>query len=288
MTENLDPLWYWMKERHAIYQRRQKYPQNPEKWTDDPIFKQGRFCNVFRELDKVTIWIRKNWREPYANDPNLWFAMAVARQINHPDALRQIGYPEGDLNKWLDKAGKRLAWMRQEGMKIYGGAYIITAGGVSGPKDVYTIEHVLRPLARKELTEAWKWKYSYKGMWDLFMLELGFGPFISYEVATDLRHTRHYHKAWNDHMTWANAGPGAMRGMARIFRGDVSMSPIYKGQNGLGMMRSLLEQAPFYLPKSFPKLELRDIEHSLCETDKYIRVKTGEGRMKCKFVPELP
>jgi hypothetical protein len=29
---------------------------------------------------------------------------------------------------------------------------------------------------------------------------------------------------------------------------------------------------------------MRDIEHSLCETDKYLRVKNGEGRPRAKYV----
>jgi hypothetical protein len=36
-------------------------------------------------------------------------------------------------------------------------------------------------------------------------------------------------------------------------------------------------------PKDWPKLEMRDVEHTLCEFDKYERVKAGEGQMRAKY-----
>ena len=41
------------------------------------------------------------------------------------------------------------------------------------------------------------------------------GPFMAYEVVTDLRHTHLLENA-TDIMTWANPGPGAMRGLNRL------------------------------------------------------------------------
>lgn len=48
-------------------------------------------------------------------------------------------------------------------------------------------------------------------------------------------------------------------------------------------MRELLEQAPSNLPVDFPALEMRGIEHSLCEADKYLRVLNGEGKPRARF-----
>ena len=85
VLEQIDGFFKYINERHQIYCRRQAGIQAP--WTEDPIIKEFSFCNVFRELDSVTIWLRKNWKEPYADHPNLPFAMSVARQINWPDTL---------------------------------------------------------------------------------------------------------------------------------------------------------------------------------------------------------
>jgi hypothetical protein len=51
-------------------------------------------------------------------------------------------------------------------------------------------------------------------------------------------------------------------------------------------MQWLLEQAPNHLPTGFPALEMRDIEHSLCEVDKYLRTRNDEGRPRGGFKGE--
>ena len=55
------------RERYNIYLSR--VANDPPPWTEDPIFQKYKFCNVFREHDRVTIWLRENWREPYADHP---------------------------------------------------------------------------------------------------------------------------------------------------------------------------------------------------------------------------
>ena len=45
-----DKLWYWVKERHAIYTARREGKPSP--WTNDPILARCRFTNIYRELDR--------------------------------------------------------------------------------------------------------------------------------------------------------------------------------------------------------------------------------------------
>jgi hypothetical protein len=81
-------------------------------------------------------------------------------------------------------------------------------------------------------------------------------------------------------MTWANMGPGAQRGLRRLGL------PCKNQADGVESMRYLLAVSqPLYGPKGHhvPPLEMRDIEHSLCEFDKYCRVKFGEGEPRSKF-----
>jgi len=88
---NIEPAVYWITEREAI--RKRRAAGQPAPWTSDPILNSFRFCNVRREDDAVTRHIAQRWREPRADDPHLWFAMAVARFINLPDTLDELGYP---------------------------------------------------------------------------------------------------------------------------------------------------------------------------------------------------
>ena len=61
-TPRIDEFAAFIKERHDIYLKRKAGQPGP--WTADPILAGGRFCNVFRELDTVTIWIEENIRKP--------------------------------------------------------------------------------------------------------------------------------------------------------------------------------------------------------------------------------
>ena len=84
------PLWDWITERHRIYLA--KAAGAPPPWTRDRSLQTYRFCNVFRELDKVTVWLRERWREPFAKNEHLWIAMCLARQINWPETLERWAF----------------------------------------------------------------------------------------------------------------------------------------------------------------------------------------------------
>jgi hypothetical protein len=117
------------------------------------------------------------------------------------------------------------------------------------------------------LEQAWDWlrKFSY------------LGDFMAYEVVTDLRFTHVLDRA-PDIMTWANAGPGAMRGLNRLHGRKLMFRQ--KKQEWNAEMQKLLELSKDEKNWPWPErpLEMREIEHSLCEYDKWVRAEKGEGR----------
>jgi len=271
--EGLQRFFCFVNERHSIYLRRASGESWP--WTQDKILRKYKFCNIFRELDKVTVWIRENWREPYADHPNLWFAMAMARQINWPETLAEIGFPE----KWHPRRVVHVIQHRRvQGLKAYTGAYMLT-GTLGGEKAEQTAFKILGPLYRHPppLDQASTLEDAFR----MFEGRPGFGPFLSYEVVTDLRHTRYLRDA-TDTMTWANVGPGAVRGLHRVFGRPIKGRrrrdrPPLSQIDALAEMRYLLKVSPKYLGSHVPALEIRDVEHSCCEWDKYERTRKGEG-----------
>ncbi len=273
-------FFWFMEERHSIYLARQRGDKWP--WTNDPILQSYRFCNIFRELDTVTIWIRENWREPYADHKNLWFAMAVARQINWPNTLEEIGFPD----KWNPKRVlKIMEKISARGDKVYTGAYMLT-GTMGGSKVSQTVNKILDPLYNDPPAFVYQKKHeknTIEDCWEQLRRRPGFGNFLSYEVATDLRHTRYLYEA-SDIMTWANPGPGACRGINRLLglphRPKKQLEDFDEYRY---FMRRLLKISGDYLSKDFPDLELRDIEHSLCEFDKHERTRLGQGRPRSKY-----
>jgi hypothetical protein len=69
-----------------------------------------------------------------------------------------------------------------------------------------------------------------------------------------------------------------MRGINRILTGSAKAH--FKKEEYIDTMRRLLKLGNKLVGAHVPVLEMRDIEHSLCETDKYLRALHGEGRPK--------
>jgi hypothetical protein len=313
MTPRLNDIAAFMKARHDIYLDRKAGKPGP--WTADPVLSGGRFCNIFRELDTVTIWIDQNIRQPYADHPHLWFMLAIARYINWPDTLRYL-MDEAGPGTWPDEEGfepakltKALEDYAAAGNKVYTGAYMIRAESDPSKEWYSWTKH--RYIAEIVLGRLWEDREEWQRMlettpgsvlpsfnrletvWEKFQQQryIGWGPFMAYEVVTDLRHTRYLRRA-PDIYTWANAGPGAIRGLNRLYGRnlDAKPRPEQTNQEMFQLMNELNEldepgfNATFGEPCDVnPRFEMRDIEHSLCEADKYERVRLGEGKMRSKY-----
>ena len=75
-----DKVLLFINKREVIRCLREK--GLPPPWINDPILQKWSFTNVRREDDRTTRWVAVNWREPNRNDPNLFFAMALAVFVN--------------------------------------------------------------------------------------------------------------------------------------------------------------------------------------------------------------
>jgi hypothetical protein len=271
MVSSIERFFYYINERHKIFIKRQL--EDPFPWTDDEILQTYSFCNVYRELDKVTVWIRENWKEPYADHPNLPFAMAMARQINWPETLEELGFPE----HWNPERIKAIMQGRMDRKeKVYTGAYMLT-GTLGGTKVEQTIDKILTPLFNNPPK---LYENSLEKTWKEYLPYAGFSGFMAYEVVTDLRFTKYLENA-KDIMTWANAGPGAKRGLNRIHNRKLEQN--IKKDQLTAEMKELLDVSNDYIDPSLPALEMREIEHCLCEFDKYERTRLGEGRPRAKY-----
>jgi len=260
----------YMKERHLMYLRR--VYGAPEPWSTDPVLRQVYLTNVYRELDKVTIWVREHIREPYADHPNLWLMLAIARCINVPGTLQALidrgvlPLDYWDADQFVDVLEERMA----DGMPTFTNAYMTWGGSEKGRQKsdlfaemfglMWEKRYDIRPLLWGTLEDSWK----------VLQAQLGLGGFLAYEVVTDLRHTEYLRDA-PDIMTWAFAGPGAKRGLNWI-HGNDPHAPIRPADATAEMKRLLDMIAPVWARtpglQPSPPLEMREIEHSLCEFSK--------------------
>jgi hypothetical protein len=244
-------------------------------------------------LDTVTIWVRENIREPYADHPQLAFLLGLARQINHPETLAEIFAEANPAKRWDPERVRRVMNARAaRGEKVYTGAYMLYGGnnatlGTERDKPNFTTKIVLDPLYRaRKATDAAAAQSMEATHRHLAQFQ-GWGGFMAYEVVCDMRWTR-YGAKWADVNTFAHAGPGAKRGLNRLYGRDVKAG--LKDGDALQDMIALLGEVRKVWPrtKNCPRLELREIEHSLCEYDKYERVRLGQGTPRSRYKPALP
>ena len=283
-------FWYWINERHAIYCRRQRGFAYP--WTDDKTLQTYKFTNAFRQLDFVT----QQWQLRYTNlcdnrktNAEIFFYLCMFRLFNWAPTYDSLMLDFGRSGVlWNPKIAKlTLARRKRKGLQIFTGAYIVSSGGKQQDKYI-TIVDALDEIWRERvaLSGAIVGSQSMRIATELLQKYNTVGPFVAYEIACDLRFTRLLNMP-SDALWWANAGPGAMRGIHRLMTGRASrpkMMPDY-----VAVMRDLLERSPGHLKLhvrdcKWP-FEMREIEHSLCEFDKFRRVEKKEGRPRSRYRP---
>jgi 5-hmdU DNA kinase-like protein len=256
----------FINERENI--RRKKEAGDRRPWTKDEILQQYHFCNMIRADDRVTKWIGA-WSEKWA-PRDRWFSFAVARWINEPDTMAQLP------TVWSPMRYKNiLRHMAEKNLKIFRAAYIIT-GVVAGPgqkKYVAVVDSVLDPLYRAHLAPPNSCELS----WKLLRQYPGQGSFMAGQIVADWN-TFGIIKG-NDTKTWAPLGPGSIKGLNIIFRGDADAKKMNQ-QTGVVWMRELADLIDDKLPNLGKRATLHDVQNMLCEFSKYVR-----GYSKTQYVP---
>tara|TARA_R100001440_G_scaffold49411_1_gene69325 strand:+ start:3822 stop:4703 length:882 start_codon:yes stop_codon:yes gene_type:complete len=285
LRDRLDLYFYWIHERETIRINKEVLQHEPP-WTDDLILQKFKFCQVFREEDRTTRWFKRHIRNVWRDDPEVLMATVIFRWFNFIETGRTLVrhnlHIEWDRKKAIEEITKQDQWIT--------GAYIIKTPNrmdkVTGVAEC--ISHmwgdreklVDQILATESLEKSWEILRDYPYM----------GPFMAYEVITDLRHTYLLRDA-KDILTWANAGPGAMRGLNRLAGRDLDFSRRTHLWND--EMRNLWEISRERLNSNLidlSRFEMREIEGGLCEFDKYSRILNEEGRTRSvyKYNKELP
>lgn len=251
----------------------------PKPWTTDAILQRYRFCNVNRENDKVTKWIADNWRTPNHDDPDLWFAMAVARWNNWPDTLARLGYPV----PWKPtKFVSTVNAIRDEGGKAWTGAYMIGTQGNAMDKPLFIAEGVLSPLwaARKSLRP--RAGDTLRAFAERIIAVKNQGKFMVGQIVADLKYAQLTNA--DDWFTWAVSGPGSRRGLNRVMGRDLHASwNEAQWFEQLSALRVEVENALGDQDGGMIWLHAQDLQNCLCEFDKYERVRLGEGKPRSTY-----
>lgn len=290
---NLDVLeifFHYLKEREKIRKLKLEGVRPPN-LTADPILATYKFTNVSRHYDRTTQWVYKNWYFPHRGEHSgislgvQAFNCALFRYFGTMEFAEVIGYQKDFNPQYLiDKASER----RLSGKKVFTGAYIITNGGISAPKEEVVVKNYLAPFweNRQKIVDIALESQSWERTLDFIGRLNGFGPFMRKEVGLDMMYTDVL-KECDDRHSWSPAGPGAIRGLNRLLDREVEDSMTQK--EALDHMRYLLpivrkemESVP-HMHDVMLDFGVTDVQFCLCELDKYCRVLKNEGRPRSRY-----
>lgn len=281
--ENVKRFAKFIKARHEVYLARAAGKKKP--WTKDEILQQYRFCNVYRELDTVTVWIAENWRSSYKDNPNVWFAMAVARFINWPGTLAEFDPLPWNPEKVLAAINKR----KDAGDKVWTGAYMIGTQGNARDKPSFVVYEVLDKLWGNRIQVRPREGDTLASFAHRLQSQYAFKGFMTGQVVADAKYVDpHLLKAADWH-TWAVSGPGSRRGMARLQGATFDPAagegwrPPTNERAWHAALIDLRERTIKLLPANWEPLHAQDIQNCLCEFDKYERVRLGQGKPRSLY-----
>lgn len=272
--KHFEDLIFWIREREEI--RIQKELGLPRPWTTDPILDQYRFCNVYREDDVVTKWIHENWTMPNRYEDSVAFAMVVARLVNLPGTLEELGYPVA----W-DPAGFIYTIQERKARKqrIWTSAYMITGGYSEGgeAKEVI-IARVLSRVHAKLQKDPIKNTDTLEQACEKIKSP-GIGTFLSAQVIADLKFSPLLMDA-ADWGTWCAVGPGSTAGLNYLHE-----RPPTKTLTEKQFREEVNEVQDKLLAEIGWGIDAQNVQNCLCEFSKYVRTKYYGGRPKSRYTP---
>lgn len=285
-------FWQFVHARHEVWRKRSILPGQPP-WTDDPILQTVFFTNVYRELDKGThyyIWNVVGFVSPEVDI----FETLVYRQFNNVRTYKFMTdwRSFGDWENWEKIARLLTEYGQENNTNIFTDAHMTTGikwGGFDDKaRNVCWMLHE-HWKNRKEIAHAIMGAPTLKERHKVVSALQGYGPFLAYEVVTDLGYFAHLNPKGFTEDDWANPGPGCRRAIDLLIAPAKRRELGFEYEDVIQALRtfqklyflSLEIDFNFYQGK---ELTLRNIEHSLCEFYKYYRAKyTGKARRKYRF-----
>lgn len=274
----------FMIERENI--RIRKENGEPWPWTGDTILQEFKFTNVHRRDDRTSREFLRIYEDLFADfhptHAQMLYASGVLRYFGTIEFARELKSPQllqYDPRELVLKAST----MRRSGQKVFTSAYVITNGGRSEPKENVVVDYLeglwnhSGDITTRMMIEH-RWELGYQELRKL----PGFGGsgFMAKEVLQDWLMI-YPDVVIEDRTRWTPMGPGARRGINRIYERGLG----YTQQEQLFIVECQLtrQKVEVMWPSDWESLSAHDIQFQLCEFDKYMRAKSGQGRPKSRY-----
>ena len=291
---SVEPLIAWVAAREALRKNKEENPLSfgTPNWTDDPILREYRFCNVRRRDDRVSRWLRQH----VLIGANLTVSFsafieftAFCRWNNWPPVIAEIMkrglYPVREID-WCAVASM-INQYRTKHKKAWTGAYMINAKGCEKGKSKanFIAEQVIGKSVREAVPQIEKalLTNSRREVWLVYNSIMNHGSFMSGQIVDDLGYTVLLSGA-KDTNTWAPQGPGSLRGFNRLL--GIPIKTRHNEGEWCTQLQIWRREIITALGKEYRDITLMDCQNCLCEFFKYSKTQLGEGRPRSKYRPE--
>ena len=273
------------------------------KWTDDPFLQGGRFANPYRILDRTTTFLIRDVIERGSDNPEdqlfrvLLFSTFMKIETyetleKNLESLTWKTYSRSKYMSFLNNTPKEGSW--------FTGSYQKPAPPFGHKSHLENHLALLEALMTGPLLQKMQKAKYLQNVFEYLRAQPGLGNFTAFQFLLNLTYTPIMNFSGMDFVV---AGLGAESGIAKMFskkslkaaRENVPDIPVQ-------IMRHLCETQDEQFKRlalSFSglgpdhlKLDLADIEHSICEVDKYARIRHpeltglhGRKEMKKRYDP---
>jgi hypothetical protein len=286
--------WQFAAERQQAFERR--VAGQPWPWSDDPILREYKFCNVFRAADRVSQYMIRDvcYHDELCTPEDRLFQIIAFRTFSKIATWRSLHRSLGhypildDLASGAFSAG--LEHAKRENGGLYTGAFILCAADAYGQSSKHRnhVELFRHMFLGDDLGVKLLKANSLRQIYDELHGFPLIGDFMAYQIAIDLNYSALIDFSENE---FTQAGPGALRGIKKCFEdlGDYSPTEI------ILWMVEHQEQEFARFGHRFDGLWGRslhaiDCQGLFCETDKYCReaapqLASARKRIKARFAP---
>ncbi len=298
-----DLFWQFIYERHMIWYKRFVL-KLPAPWTADQILLEYKFTNMYRELDKGTLYLLDYIIGPVeklGQPSSQIFNTIMYRVFNRIDAWEAIRHLTAGRDDKAYRGAPEMPWHRQQmvnilrhrqdvlNLPIYTDAHMVCAyNGTPGHDKLARIENIFNAMEKDHLDSFVRLVNSAKSLqpiWQALKDMHGLGPFLAYEIAVDISYA-----PWNNlsENEWVNPGPGCQIGINILYPETKPKDCSRKIFELRGMQQDEFKRLGLPFADIAYKgrwLTLRNVEHNLCEFQKYVKALDKTGRPRNRFRP---
>lgn len=321
--ENFELFFKIMFDRQEIWHNR-FILKKERPWTENEIFQNYKFTNVYRELDRNSQFQIKHIFTPFRKTKNrkefVWQIMFF-RYFNNPEFFEFIkdeGYFQDKLDSEktyyipsmedFDSDVLKCAMedFREIGGNPFTNAYLTNSQACPGWTRDQCFAYKVIPTLKEMNTEITNILIKAKSPEEIIKVLLklpSVSNFMAHEFYQDFTYAPRYSEVKLmrfDQDDYTNVGPGADAGIRWIFpdrkSGKDKLQAIYDLRDlavdilaESGKFKFLgydINKGEYFYDKNNPKITLHQVEMWLCEFQKYKKMQLKLGKQRSRFIPK--